>query len=1037
MNQQLFAYHWILDPDQKTTNIRIYGISEGPDNVNRNICLRIENFRPYAYIQLPDKSDATARCITDQLLKMDNPPSKIKQCSKTHLYNFENETNKKSPFLFVSFSAKKHISDMMYLLKTGINVMGETVKLKVHETSASPILQMVSLKDIPMSGWIDFSASNPEPVPNDSKKTVCDEEYIISWRDLKKSERTDQIIPKCMAFDMEVNSVMMNQMPNNRPDDCIFQISCVITEKDKPRRKILLSLKAKNGKLAKSKLLENVHVLEFVNERDLLVSFIDLISEEKPNVITGFNIFGFDIEYAMKRTSRFFLSNDLKLAGFNKSEPAKIEEVKWSSSAYKNQIFKFINWEGILLLDLLPIIKRDYKLDTYSLKNITSIFLKNNTKDPVTYKDIFLACQTRENLDLVGKYCVQDSDLCIELMNHLHTWVALSEMAKVCNVSMFTLYTQGQQIKLYSQVYKYCLKENIIVNNNGYEAKSNERYRGAYVFEPRPGFYERVVPCDFSSLYPSLIIAYNICYSTITDESTPNEQCNIFEWEDHIGCEHDPKEIRIKQLDKLITQTDQELTILRKARDKINKSTLSTGETIKESKAKIQTKITNKISSQKPCREERQELKKTKLADHEDEYGNKISGIVCAKRYYRFIKPEVKKGVIPTIIQSLLDSRKKVKGLMKTCTESQKIVYDKEQLAYKVSANSMYGAMGVKRGYLPFMPGAMCVTYAGRKSLEKTAELIKNKFDGNVIYGDTDSNYVIFPKLKTISEVWNYAIEVADKVTNYIENGERVFPHPIKLEFENTIYERFLILSKKRYMYQEIDKDGNLDKKIGKKGVILARRDNSQVVRSIYEQVTSMIFDQKTKKEIYTYVYDYVRDIYHNKLEYDMYLITKSVGDSNGEIDTETGRMGDYKIRELPVNPIERMKLLNGRTEKEYYISCMPAQVQLAEKMKNRGVPVDIGSRIEYVVTSKPGATTLGQRIEDFDYFKRHSDLLNIDSKYYVDAMINPLDQIFKTLGYGDMMKQISLEWETINKIEKERRKPIFIDSESKKPLKC
>jgi len=116
---------------------------------------------------------------------------------------------------------------------------------------------------------------------------------------------------------------------------------------------------------------------------------------------------------------------------------------------------------------------------------------------------------------------------------------------------------------------------------------------------------------------------------------------------------------------------------------------------------------------------------------------------VCAKRYYRFLKPEVKKGVIPTIIQSLLDSRKRVKGLMKKCEDkSQKVVYDKEQLAYKVSANSMYGAMGVKRGYLPFMPGAMCVTYAGRTALEKTAELIQSRFRGTLVYGDTDHGSV-------------------------------------------------------------------------------------------------------------------------------------------------------------------------------------------------------------------------------------------------------------------------------------------------------
>ena len=201
-----------------------------------------------------------------------------------------------------------------------------------------------------MSGWIDFSHHCPEPVPEDEKMTVCDEEYVIKWKNLNRSERTDQVVPKCMAFDMEVNSDFMNQMPSDRPGDCIFQISCVITEKDKPRRKILLSLKAKDMELAESELLVGVEVRVFDDEKELLADFMNLIAVEKPNALTGFNIFGFDIEYAMKRAVRFFLADDFKLIGFNKHTPARIEEVKWSSSAYKNQVFKFINWEGILLV---------------------------------------------------------------------------------------------------------------------------------------------------------------------------------------------------------------------------------------------------------------------------------------------------------------------------------------------------------------------------------------------------------------------------------------------------------------------------------------------------------------------------------------------------------------------------------------------------------------------------------------------------------------------------------------------------------------
>ena len=1015
---EMFAYHWVLDPDCESTHIRIYGIS--PEN--ENVCLRVKNFKPYAYVQLPDRADEIiVRKITDQVMRF---ATSAKKMYKFHMYNFSNQKNgEKSAFLRCTFETKRKMLDLSYHLKRGITVNGENVILKMFETMANPILQMVSLQDLPMSGWIAYKPNRP--VPEESVMTSCDGEYFVKWESLKRSKRTEQVIPKCMAFDMEVNSEHDNQMPSDGPVDSIFQISCVITDSKSPeRRKILLSLKsADEDEMKNSELLKDIDVILFDTEKQLVIGFMDLISRERPNVLAGFNIFGFDIEYAMKRANRFFVSEDFKFVGFNKQVPAPVEEVKWSSSAYKNQSFKFLNWEGILLLDLLPIIRRDYKLDTYTLKNVTSTFLNNNTKDPVTYKDIFKAFRTRKGLDVVGKYCVQDSSLCIDLMEHLHTWVSLSEMSKVCNVSMFTLYTQGQQIKLYSQVYKYCIDQDIVVDSEGYESKTSERYRGAHVIDPVPGFYKRVVPVDFSSLYPSLIIAYNICHSTIASKDVPDSDCNVFEWEDHVGCEHDPKMMEISNLSLKIDELGVKITALRTKRDSIKAGTIPKGTTVKDEKAKIQSKIAELVELQKPFREQRQELKKNKIVDKEDERGNLVSGVMCAKRKYRFLKPHVKKGVIPTIIQNLLESRKRVKGLMKNCPSvEQKIVYDKEQLAYKVSANSMYGAMGVRRGYLPFMPGAMCVTYAGRQALEKTAELIQTKFGGKLVYGDTDSNYVTFPHIETVSETWDYAIKVADGVTNWTENGERVFPKPIKLEFENTIYERFLILSKKRYMYQEIDKDGNLNKKIGKKGVILARRDNSQVVRWIYERVTAMIFDNADRDEIVNFVDEYIEKIYRNKLDYKDFIITKSVGDSSSE---DSGKLGDYKVKPLPEDPEEREQVLKGKSERSHYISQCPAQVQLAERMRKRGVPVDAGSRIEYVVTEKPNATILGQRIEDFDYFKRHSDVLKLDFRYYVEAMINPLDQIFTTMGFGHVTKDLSVKWQDV--VAREIVRPRFV----------
>ena len=69
-------------------------------------------------------------------------------------------------------------------------------------------------------------------------------------------------------------------------------------------------------------------------------------------------------------------------------------------------------------------------------------------------------------------------------------------MAKICNVKPIDIFTQGQQIRVYSQVYKLCLKDNTVVETDVYHCDENERYTGAIVFDPMAGLHEYVVPLD-------------------------------------------------------------------------------------------------------------------------------------------------------------------------------------------------------------------------------------------------------------------------------------------------------------------------------------------------------------------------------------------------------------------------------------------------------------------------------------------------------------------------------------------------------------
>lgn len=207
-------------------------------------------------------------------------------------------------------------------------------------------------------------------------------------------------------------------------------------------------------------------------------------------------------------------------------------------------------------------------------------------------------------------------------------------------------------------------------------------------------------------------------------------------------------------------------------------------------------------------------------------------------------------------------------------------------------------------------------------------------------------------------------------------------------------------------MYRECGKDGVVNDKIGKKGVLLARRDNSVFVKKLYEQIIMKIFDREFRDDILYFILQEFNKLCSNTVPYKDFVITKAVGDTNNMelipyID-DTGKtktkIGDYIIPKLPSDAKEKMSQLKKKdalTEEEYYSKCLPAQVQLAEKMKKRGQVVQTGSRIEFLITDIENHNDKQyEKIEHIDYFTSHSEVLTIDFFYYMKACINPIDEV-------------------------------------------
>lgn len=1242
--KRFFTYDWQEDTtNDEYTLIRIYGINE----LNESVCVVIDNFTPYVYAELPTDACKWNSSLAQLLCnKIDEVCGKQKPIKKSLMFkkklyyaNINKKTTayKKFPFLFLAFSSRSDINYFIYKSRYQFIVSGiGNIKIKIHEQDASTILQLTSLKDLPTSGWIGFKGKESF---DENKETLCDHEYRVNWKNMQKLDNIDDVVePLVMGFDIEVNSVNTKAMPKPaNPGDKIFQISCVFQRgnNDENLEKYLLTLGEPNQKIIGN----DVEIHIFDTEADLLLGYTSLIIERNPQVIIGYNILNFDIPYMIERAKLYYIIDSFNLQSFVIGKHAEEMTIKWSSAAYKNQEFTFLNSEGRLFIDLLPVVRRDYKFSKYNLKTVADFFL-GETKDPLTPQGIFKCYRLGMNggkkgskaLGIVGKYCIQDTVLCNKLFNTMNTWIGLCEMAKVCNVPIFKLYTAGQQIKVYSQVYKYCLFNDIIVQKNGYIAKDDECYTGATVFPPIPGAYDKVIPFDFSSLYPTTIIAYNIDYSTLViDDTVPDHLCNVIEWEDHVGCEHDKEERKTKPK-KIICAA-------RKYRF------------LKTPKGVLPTLLENQLQSRSTVKKEMKKNKKI----YEELKKCDNDWIDCYDKYKNLWKfgEIAEKDNLLFLIKTLID------------------VLDKRQLAIKVSANSMYGAMGVTRGYLPFLPGAMCTTAQGRKSLLKAAHTLQFDFHGKLVYGDsvvgdepllllspnnnivimtiedlcnewkpyenfkifdnnrydkqqsttnykvwangkwniikkvirhktskdiyrvnttcgcvdvtedhsllntdsvkikpnnckigittllssyphfeqiesthkeqcvsidknitnnilnetyekrfnffckyrntysientdsfcfydnnkinmsrlyylakslgnnvtiditlsgiyeitcsaypiktdkgllkkmyklhntnnneyvydletvdckfnagigqivvanTDSCYIHFPGINTAQECWDHSLEVEEKIS-------KIFPPPMRLAFEEKIYERFFILTKKRYMALQCGRDGIIEKNIMKKGVLLARRDNSKFIRNLYEEIIMMIFNKADKDKVLYTICKRYNELCSNSYSYKDFIVTKSIGD-----------ICDYKVRPLPIDEKKRSKRLKdlkipeelinipsktgsfkNHLDEVYALKCLPANIQLAEKMRRRGCVVDAGSRIEYLVTLNGGINAKQyEKIEDPIYQQRYSDIIKLDFLYYIKLAINPLDQAlsvaYKTDKFADKQYKFRLK---------------------------
>jgi DNA polymerase elongation subunit (family B) len=251
------------------------------------------------------------------------------------------------------------------------------------------------------------------------------------------------------------------------------------------------------------------------NEHDLLEKFISYWEQQTPEVITGWNIQLFDMPYIGGRLKRVLGEKRMK-----RLSPWGL--VTEQEVYIKGRCHKSLDIGGVTQLDYLDLYKKfTYtNQESYRLDHIAEVELGQKKLDHSefdTFKEFYTG-----NWQKFVEYNIID----VELVDRLEDKMKLIELAITMAYDAKANFTDVfYQVRMWdSIIYNYLKKRNIVIPQKKKSSK-DEKYEGAYVKEPKPGSYDWVVSFDLNSLYPHLIMQYNISPETLLD--TPHPSCSV------------------------------------------------------------------------------------------------------------------------------------------------------------------------------------------------------------------------------------------------------------------------------------------------------------------------------------------------------------------------------------------------------------------------------------------------------------------------------------------------------------------------------
>jgi DNA polymerase elongation subunit (family B) len=902
------------------------------------------------------------------------------------------------------------------------------LQCRVWETEISTVRKLLTAQNLRYSQWFSVQGFPVEP---EMRISTLEREYIVEWLTLRAIPPEIcadwSTSPGILSVDIECYSNNHRAMPDKyNARHAAYMISAIYQRyKDPSTRRRYGIVIGDCGHIPPER-LEGCEVIRVKDEIEMMEVLGTIVKREDPEVITGYNILGFDIPYLDHRIKRRL--RDWPKMGRIIGEVPHVVTKTWKSGAYGHQSNHILTMEGRICIDLLPLVRRDFALDKYDLDFVCRRFLgkgKHDVKPRRMFEIYEEVQQAREAVEArpddpealaaletakvhmaeVMEYCIQDSELVIDLFENINGWVGLVELSSIVGTTIVEVFTRGQQIRCLSQLYDLAARSGVVLNTRDVPGF---RFEGGLVYEPVPGLYPNTICLDFSSLYPSIMMAFNLCYTTLVppelEDVIPDEDCHIIEFDQEEGVEEDDEE------DDVLTETkkskkEKPPPVIKHYRFKW----------YKKEEGLLPRLVRQLVAERKAVRArlgqiEREAKALERLADVVDSYSNGTP--LPVKKDDGTLSPQMKEVVqqevalaAGTLNWESLMAEQPARRTKIASLKLMAVVLDKRQLAIKVSANSFFGFLGVHNGgKRPLIEGAMCITAMGRILITAVRDYIRDRYGGEQVAGDTDS-VMMDLHISDPKQCHYWGVRLAEEITGIAPGGKDVdgvvhptgrpglFPSPLGMEFEKA--GDILCFKKKRYVYSVTAKDGQPKRNPeGKrvlliKGICLARRDFPKFLNEVFTEILTVVLEREGLQQGLEILVRAVEELLAGQVNPKKLAIIKGLG-------------ANYK-------------------SENYFMNRFGRNLRAAGKFVNPG------DRLEFLVVQNPESTLLGDRmklLEQYYEAEEEGAPIAIDYKYYLtNILMNQLNQLV-AVGFKDEIATLGhITYRPTN-----RHKPVGLD---------